>query len=167
MNVCIAMKKLLPPLILFLIGIIFCFSDRTDNNFSGVTSPTETKADKTSPIDTTESRDSITVNPLATWETDYGLLTLKGNLSNKSVTGFYYDDSNGLEGKIKARYVQKVLTGYWLQTNSEKKCSHKKFGTNYWGKITFQFTGKSFIGKWSYCDDKPFLSWNGRLKGLT
>ena len=161
----IAMKKLLPPLILFLIGIGFWLSNRTDNNHSGdVARPAETKAGKTSSIDTTESRVSIPANLLATWETDYGLLTLKGNLSSKSVTGLYYDDSNGLGGKLKARYVQKVLTGYWLQTNSEKKCSYKKFETNYWGKVSFQFTEKSFIGKWSYCDDEPYLRWNGRLK---
>lgn len=84
--------------------------------------------------------------------------------------GFYYfDNNNVVRGRVTTRYIQKggrkVLSGYWIQDKSDQRCDYPRFGSDYWGRLTFNFQGDSFTGIWSYCDNKPkpHYQWNGKL----
>ena len=85
------------------------------------------------------------------------------------VRGFYYyeDDLTETKGRITTKYIQKdnrkILSGYWVQDKSLKKCDYQKYGSYYWGRLAFDFKGDSFVGIWGYCDDKTNGKWNGRL----
>ena len=57
----------------------------------------------------------------------------------------------------------KRFEGYWIEDNSNEKCSTAKNGRYYWGKVIWKFDDKmcSFKGKWSYCNKTPNSSWRG------
>ena len=202
------MRKLIPPLALFLIGIGYWYYDRFSTDISaGTESSKDTSTDdKPLPKKSVEKKDSVdkplpkksdenkgTVNkPLAKknveskdtedmkilddrfplryltdWKTDEGPMILMQGPEKKIVKGIYYhEDTLDQRGRIATTYIQKnnmkILSGYWIQTKSMKKCDFEKYGSYYWGRLAFEFKGDSFIGIWGYCDDKPNANWNGR-----
>ena len=102
------------------------------------------------------------------WSTSEGPMKLVQG-EDMWVRGFYYFDNNEVRGRVTTRYVQKgsrkILSGYWVQDKSDQRCDYPRFGSDYWGRLTFDFQGDQFTGPWSYCDDKPkpHYQWNGRL----
>ena len=103
------------------------------------------------------------------WSTNEGPMKLMQG-DDMWVRGLYYfDNNNVVRGRVATRYIQKdgrkILSGYWFQDSSDQRCDYPKFGSNYWGRLTFNFQGDSFTGVWSYCDDKPkpHYQWNGKL----
>ena len=89
---------------------------------------------------------------LGTWDTDFGLMSLFNPSWSSGLDGFYYDpETCEMEGMIRDSYGDKMLSGYWIQSISLKKCSYKKHGTYYWGKIKFVMNENSFAGTWGYC----------------
>ena len=102
------------------------------------------------------------------WSTNEGPMKLMQG-DDMWVRGFYYFDNNEVRGRVTTRYIQKgsrkILSGYWVQDKSDQRCDYPRFGSDYWGRLTFNFQGDSFTGLWSYCDDKPkpHYQWNGKL----
>ena len=103
------------------------------------------------------------------WSTNEGPMKLMQG-DDMWVRGLYYfDNNNVVRGRVTTRYIQKngrkILSGYWFQDKSDQRCDYPRFGSDYWGRLTFNFQGDSFTGVWSYCDDKPkpHYQWNGKL----
>ena len=187
------MRKLIPPLVLFLIGIGYWYYDRSTTNITGgsvsskdtrtddkpITKKSDDKKDledkplTKKSVDSKESVDKeiygdpFPLRYLADWKTDEGpMILLQG--PDMHVRGFYYyDDTSEPKGRITTTYIQKdnrkILSGYWVQPKSLKKCDFQKHGSYYWGRLAFDFQGDSFVGIWGYCYDKTDGKWNGRL----
>ena len=188
------MRKLIPPLVLFLIGIGYWYYDRstTDINSGSESSKDKRTEDKPVTKKRDEKKDSVDkplakknvdskdslgkeiygdpfpVRYLSDWKTDEGPMILMQG-PDMHVRGFYYyeDDLTETKGRITTKYIQKdnrkILSGYWVQDKSLKKCDYQKYGSYYWGRLAFDFKGDSFVGIWGYCDDKTNGKWNGRL----
>ena len=92
------------------------------------------------------------------WKTSEG--TTKIRLGGTKVQGSYSQDNGELIGEM--TYPQK-FEGFWIEDNSDVKCSTVKNGRYYWGKVVWEFDDDmcSFKGKWGYCNKKPDSSWNG------
>ena len=198
----IALRKLIPPFVLFLIGIGFWYynpssTDISDSTESAKDTRTGEKllskksgippkegadfendsADKPLTIKSIESKDTpdkkilddyFPLRYLSDWKTDEGPMILMQGPKKKFVRGlYYYEDTSEVKGKITTTYIQKnnnkILSGYWIQSKSLKKCGFEKYGSYYWGRLAFAFKGDSFIGIWGYCEDKPSANWNGKL----
>lgn len=73
----------------------------------------------------------------------------------------HYSHENG---RIIGDFSGKVLSGYWAQTGSARKCASEKDGSYYWGRIFFTFDEAfdSFKGFWGYCDREPLSPWQGK-----
>ena len=173
------MRQLIPPLILFLIGIGFWLADRplTDTSGSAESSADMTtddpyvvkkKADTKDSADTLVSDDIFPQKYLTNWETDEGLLSLMRVPESKTIRGVYFHPvrTNEIRGKIVASHISSrsiaSLTGFWYQPISDKKCNFEKSGTYYWGRMSFVFKDNSFKGIWGYCGDEPDYSWDGK-----
>ena len=94
------------------------------------------------------------------FDTNWGLLTVhsddgvtfKGTYGKKGGRVYgVYDDGD------------RTFRGFWDKPKAKKKCSRKKRGSIYWGKIEFQLSSNedSFTGVWGYCDDQPSRDWSG------
>lgn len=102
---------------------------------------------------------SAYVTVVGDWNSDYGAIHV-----SQDTGGFraVYDLATG--GYINGRYDGHRMTGIWTHTWSEQSCRIKKDGSDYWGNVEFVFAddGKSFTGKWSYCDEPVgYGTWNG------
>jgi hypothetical protein len=89
------------------------------------------------------------------WDSDEGTITFHQSGSNVSAT--YTQDNGVIEGEISGG----VLTGYWSENSSLRRCSVPRNGRYYWGRIRFIFKDSSFKGWWSYCDREPNQLWRG------
>ena len=89
------------------------------------------------------------------WNSSEGTITLRQLGSN--VSGNYKQDNGAIEGEFSGG----ILTGYWSEDWSLRRCSSPLNGRYYWGKIRFVFSGSTFSGLWSYCDDEPRKYWAG------
>ena len=91
------------------------------------------------------------------WSTSEGQMNL--SQSNNIVQGKYNQDNGRIKGKLDGT----TLTGYWIENSSAQQCSQPMNGSFYWGLITFTMSpdGKSFQGKWNYCNNQPHISWTG------
>lgn len=76
------------------------------------------------------------------WETDFGKLELQ--VQGGRVTGTYGPNDGRIEGTVAGNVVQ----GTWRQNAPGRS------GTS-WGTFVLNFSadGRSFTGRWSYCDD--------------
>lgn len=92
------------------------------------------------------------------WESTEGTITFKQSGSNISAT--YTQDNGAIEGSIS----NNILTGYWIEDGSARRCSASRNGSYHWGKIRFVFEGSAFRGSWGYCDDEPGNSWTGNRR---
>jgi len=90
-----------------------------------------------------------------TWTTSEGVLSVEVDGSN--VRGSYDVDEGRIEGTLDGN----VLSGYWGEAGSARKCDTERLGTYYWGRIEWTFGDGTFTGKWSYCEDEPSGSWTG------
>ena len=132
-----ALNKFIPPLILLAAGMYFWWS----------------------------RADSVPSEILTTWRTgtDHRLLTLYKGGSKDAVDGYFYNSKSGwIEGMVRSKYRDSVLTGHWFQANNRDKCSSKMYGTYYWGKFRLDIRNNNFKGKWAYCKNELGGSWNGR-----
>ena len=57
-----------------------------------------------------------------------------------------------------------VLSGYWIENGSAQECDSQMDSSAYWGRIEFTFNEDftEFTGLWSYCNEEPTQTWNGR-----
>ena len=167
------MKKLLPPFILLAAALGFWIAD----GFSPapVSKDSESKGESDTIKKEVSSKNGllfegsrvptpVPTKLLSTWETDFELMSLFKLPYSEGVDGFYYDSkSKEMLGIIRAEYTKNSLTGFWIQSISDKKCDFKKFGTFYWGKLRFDIQEDKFFGKWAYCNEALDRNWNGKL----
>ena len=124
--------------------------------------------DTKDPADTIVSDDIFPLEYLTNWETGEGLMALMRAPESETIRGVYYHPvrTNEVRGKIVTRYINKrsmhILTGFWFQPVSDKRCDFEKNGTYYWGRLSFSFKDNSFEGIWGYCGDKADYPWTGK-----
>ena len=141
---------------------------RVDTKNSIDTEVAKKRVDTMDPKDTMMSEDIFPLKYLTNWETGEGLLVLTQAPEGKAIRGIYYHPvrTNEVRGKIVTKYINKrsrqVLTGFWFQPVSDKKCDFEKNGTYYWGRLAFAFKDNSFKGIWGYCGEKADYTWNGK-----
>jgi hypothetical protein len=98
------------------------------------------------------------------WTSDYGAMSVKQK--DADLTATYTSPS----GRIAATVKDHTAEGYWLQHYSSRKCATARKGTIYWGRIRFtaDAEGKTFAGRYSYCDDafdaRDSGNWAGKRK---
>ena len=142
---------------------------RADTKDSADRAIAKKKAATGDSVDTIASDDIFPPKYLSNWETGEGLLALTQAPETQTIRGIYYHPvrTNEVRGKIVSRYINKrsthILTGFWFQPVSDKRCDFEKNGTHYWGRLAFAFKDNSFEGIWGYCGGKANYSWNGRL----
>jgi hypothetical protein len=92
------------------------------------------------------------------WNSSEGEITFKQ--SGTRVLATYTQDGGAIEGQIS----NNVLTGYWSEDNSNRRCNNARNGRYHWGRLNFVFDGSTFKGAWGYCDDEPTKVWTGNRK---
>ena len=104
-----------------------------------------------------DSTNSVSSNWQGLWNTSEGKMNL--SQTGNSVTGVYNQD----DGKIQGTVANNILDGYWIESSSARKCSTSKLNSFHWGRISWELSPnqQNFMGKWSYCDDKPDAVWTG------
>ena len=84
--------------------------------------------------------------------------------SSGSCVGRYRGEGDGQPARVVGRISSSgVLNGVWVEASSNKKCTKKRHGSFYWGRVYFRFNSSrsSWSGSWSYCGASPSSSWNG------
>ena len=103
---------------------------------------------------------------LGEWETKF--VTLGGNIATPRMT--IIDESKATYeyqgGRILFYAVddQGKWEGYWVESKpGNKSCTESKDGSNFWGKVVFQFndTYTNFTGKWDLCEKGKKYPWSG------
>jgi hypothetical protein len=92
------------------------------------------------------------------WDSSEGEITFKQ--SGSRVLARYKQDGGTIEGRI----ANNILTGYWSEESSNRRCNTARNGRYHWGSLRFVFDGSSFKGAWGYCDDAPTTVWTGNRK---
>ena len=95
-----------------------------------------------------------------TFDTNWGLLTVHSD------DGVIFKGTYGKKGgRLYGVYDEgdRTFRGFWDKPKAKKKCSRKKSGLSYWGKIEFRLSSNedSFTGVWGYCDNQPSRDWSG------
>jgi hypothetical protein len=69
------------------------------------------------------------------------------------------------KGRIEGVRNGNEIDGFWTQATSDRSCSTPRNGSYHYGRMTFTFdpTLGSFEGRWGYCDETPYATWNGTL----
>lgn len=98
------------------------------------------------------------LNIVGVWSTTEGEINFRQQ--GNRVNGRYSKDNGEVVGSISNR----MLRGYWIEDNSNRRCSSAKNGRYYWGVVEFQFEGDRFNGRWGYCNDAPTSSWSGQRR---
>ena len=90
-----------------------------------------------------------------TWQTNLGAMTFSQNRSR--VTGTYP------VGTVSGVLNNGVLTGSWVQANSDHPCTLQPGLGRFYGPFSFTFSNQNrhFSGTWSYCQGAGGGSWTG------
>lgn len=98
-------------------------------------------------------------NVAGVYDSSEGVVTLKQ--SGDRITGRYTNDNGELTGML----FDTTFEGFWIEDGSDRRCSTPKNGRYHWGRVTLEFTGSGFSGKWSHCNDTPSHAWTGTKRG--
>lgn len=101
--------------------------------------------------------DSPILEVAGEWTSNWGAMHLDGS---GTIEGTY--DYQG--GRIYGTMTGSVLEGKWSQTRSGQECKSPELGSKFWGRLKFSFdaSGNSFSGDWSYCEaDVGGGDWTG------
>jgi|TARA_B100002051_G_C16592454_1_gene563535 hypothetical protein len=149
------MKKLFPPLLLAMIAMAYWWIDAYRSKQSSCTQDVlvQKEAESIPPFDVVAGR----------WISDFGTLKFWSNRQADEVSGVYINTKTGqMDGLINATLDGNILTGYWIQQNSQRRCGKQKFETFFWGRLEFSFDSEDlFSGQWGYCDEMVQREWNG------
>ncbi len=91
------------------------------------------------------------------WNSSEGRMTL--NYDGQKFWGKYENDN----GRISGTQNGTKFDGYWGEDSSGTKCSYARLDTYYWGQVHWQFSGNTFSGQYSFCDNANSGSWSGTL----
>ncbi len=94
----------------------------------------------------------------ASWSTSYGVMSFPHPVAGP-IRATYGTD----EGRIIGEAQGTVLSGYWVEKSSSRRCDRPIDGSYHWGRIEYQFDPgfATFTGKWGYCDAPPLQGWSG------
>ena len=149
------MKKLFPPLLLAMIAMAYWWIDAYRSKQSSCTQDVlvQKEAESIPPFDVVAGR----------WISDFGTLKFWSNRQADEVSGVYINTkTDQMDGLINATLDGNILTGYWIQQNSQRRCGKQKFETFFWGRLEFSFDSEDvFSGQWGYCDEMVQYEWNG------
>lgn len=90
------------------------------------------------------------------WKTSQGETRFRQ--TGNQITGSYLPQEHG---EITGNLNGNVMSGYWIEDSSSRKCAFQKNGRYHWGRIQLVFEGNRFSGKWGYCDSDLTTSWTG------
>ena len=108
--------------------------------------------------------DSDRGNVAGRWSSDFGTLKSWSNHQANELTGVYINTkTDQLDGLINGTLDGDLLSGYWIQQTSQRRCTEQTFETLFWGRLELSFdSDDAFSGRWGYCDDMVQRQWNGR-----
>jgi len=54
-----------------------------------------------------------------------------------------------------------------FNSRAAERCDEEKEGSSYWGKVKFDMSdaGRTYTGKWSYCDAEPDTNFQAKWDG--
>jgi hypothetical protein len=80
------------------------------------------------------------------------------------VTGTFDNDG---KLKVKGNMDNPTYVGVWTASTAPKECDEEKDGSSYWGKVKFDMSdaGRTYTGKWSYCDAEPDTNFQAKWDG--
>ena len=152
-------KKLVVPLILFIVGITFwgIESQKGDEGEDAVV------LNESSAVQELNKQSALAV-VTGDWRSDFGKIVIRYDRKKDELQAVCLNDqTNAIDGWIKASLNSYKLSGFWVQEVSQKRCASMKLGSYYWGRLQFDYDFlDSFVGKWSYCADPLSKTWNGR-----
>jgi len=93
------------------------------------------------------------------WDTNWGQMKIHQN--DIQISGNYSDDNGELVGEIHGNVIQ----GYWIEDQSDQRCSRPINGRYHWGRVEVVFDPSftSFGTRWGYCDGSLDRNdWSGR-----
>lgn len=92
------------------------------------------------------------------------IVTFYENVGLQGMLGYYSGSQrNRLIGQFNSE--QTVFDGYWVQDESGQQCPYQIDSSEFYGRLFIKLNAqKEFEGLWSYCDEPPYLPWQGRLK---
>lgn len=82
-----------------------------------------------------------------------------------SCTATYLGTGDNQPAKIVGNISRSGLfRGYWVEVDSNQKCTSKKYGSHFWGRWHARFDRQraSYVGTWSYCDAAPTSGMSGK-----
>ena len=95
-----------------------------------------------------------------------------GTLTDKMIRK---DEDMGIDGTFddggkiitKENSATDRFEGIWTTPKGEQPCSTEQGGTKNWGKIWFKLSemGRTFTGKWGYCDKEPDQDFTAKWDG--
>ena len=88
-------------------------------------------------------------------------VTFYNNTGLKGMMGYY---SGSQRNRMIGRYNsdKTVFDGYWVQDESGEQCSNWVDGSQFYGRLYLKLNShEEFEGLWSYCDEPPYLRWQG------
>ena len=107
--------------------------------------------------------DSDRGNVAGRWSSEFGTLKIWSNHQAKELIGVYINTkTDQLDGLINGTLDGDLLSGYWIQQTSQRRCAEQTFETLFWGRLELSFdSDDAFSGRWGYCDDMVQRQWNG------
>lgn len=99
------------------------------------------------------------------WDTNFDLLSIHPSRDGGFVGLYYY---KGLPAHLYGTpEANDMYTGTWVQGTSEVRCGTRQYGSPFWGRFRFIFTGNKYAGLWNYCGrplvDGNNFRWTGTL----
>lgn len=78
--------------------------------------------------------------------------------------GFVQASYTTRSGRIYGQLSNRRLNGVWTESVSRTACDTEKYGTKYWGRLSFTFDSSfaSFKGRWGHCDGPLHTSWSAK-----
>lgn len=79
--------------------------------------------------------------------------------------GSFRADYTFENGKIEGIRRGNEIDGFWSQATSDRACRSPRNGSYHYGRMTFTFNARldAFEGRWGYCDETPYATWDGTL----
>ena len=148
-------KKLVPPLLLAMVAVAYWWID------SDRSKPSSSERDR---IVQNEAESNPSVGRVAgRWSSDFGTLKIWSNNQANELTGVYINTkTDQMDGLINGTLDGDLLSGYWIQQTSQRRCAEQKFETYFWGRLEFSFDSDDvFSGRWGYCEGMVQRRWNG------
>ena len=102
--------------------------------------------------------------PDGKYRSDFGDVEFSCNGNSLPCVGEYTGTNDNYSAKVHLdESSDGQLMGIWHEKESKRKCNVIKYGTYYWGKVSFRFSvdSRKWTGSYGYCENAPTNKWNG------